>query len=79
MSHRSTIKLPIQVWVFEDAPAKYRKLSTSGGDEDWLALVPEHYMNLWIGWAQNPNSSFGICDTQEHIVTEGKVLIGSHA
>ena len=32
--------LMIKVWRFEDAPKKYRALSTNGGDEDWIAFVP---------------------------------------
>jgi hypothetical protein len=31
----------ITMWRFEDAPAVLRALSTNGGDEDWLAIVPK--------------------------------------
>ena len=30
----------IIVWKFYDAPEELRKLSDNGGDEDWLAIVP---------------------------------------
>lgn len=30
----------IRLWRFEDAPVEYRALSTCGGDEDWVALIP---------------------------------------
>jgi hypothetical protein len=30
----------LQVWKWDDAPEEWKKLSTSDGDEDWLALVP---------------------------------------
>lgn len=32
---------PILVWRFYDAPEEYRALSGHGGDEDWLAFVPD--------------------------------------
>ena len=30
----------IQVWRFHEAPEALQLLSTHGGDEDWLAVVP---------------------------------------
>ncbi len=35
----------IILWRFEDAPAYLRKLSTHGGDEDWLAIIPDSVGN----------------------------------
>ena len=32
---------PILVWRFYDAPEEYAALSVNGGDEDWLAFVPD--------------------------------------
>ncbi len=69
----------IKVWRFEDAPKKYRKLSTSGGDEDWVVLLPkELYQSdcFWVGW-------LGHIDTcHEPDLFEQKdgsaVYIGSH-
>jgi hypothetical protein len=43
----------IKMWRFEDAPQELQELSTNGGDEDWLFLLP-HGMNtegLW--WMEN--------------------------
>lgn len=41
---------PILVWPFDEAPKEYQNLSTNGGDEDWLAFVPEHLKEEWINW-----------------------------
>ena len=44
------MKEPITVWSFYDAPKELRDLSTNGGDEDWLAEIPEHLTDAWIPW-----------------------------
>lgn len=31
----------ITIWRFEDAPEMYQRLSTNGGDEDWIVVYPE--------------------------------------
>lgn len=70
---------PIQVWEFEDAPEEFRALSQNGGDEDWIALIPAHLSERWIGWLEQ-GSSFGCCDVHEFNLPDGKgVRIGSHA
>lgn len=35
----------IKIWRFEDAPQSLRELSGMGGDEDWIAVIPEHIYN----------------------------------
>lgn len=70
------IKQAIIVWPFEDAPEEYRKLSPHGGDEDWVAFVPQHLVDKYISWMQN-ESVFGF-DVSEHIVEDGVVRISSH-
>jgi len=74
---------PIQVWRFDDAPEEYKKLSPHGGDEDWLALVPENLIDQCIDW-MDPNSGnsqgFGCCDISRHKLKNGdEVRIGAHA
>lgn len=70
----------ILVWRFEDAPEKYSKLSGHGGDEDWLAFVPNSLKDEWIPWLESgPSSGFGCCDVSEHPVDGGIVYIGAHA
>jgi hypothetical protein len=71
-------KKTILIWRFEDAPEHFRKLSTHGGDEDWVAFVPDHYKDEWIGWMEE-GGPFGCCSVSEHEVEGGKVRIGAHA
>jgi len=76
---------PIKVWRFYDAPKKYQKLSTHGGDEDWLAFIPKDLigsfrfeyqpMPLWM----QSGTQFGICDVSLIPVRDGFVAIGAHA
>ena len=73
---------PIKVWRFENAPEEYKKLSTNGGDEDWLAFVPSEYVDPngcnWISWLEG--NSFDTCSEPQQIkVTGGTIWIGSHA
>jgi hypothetical protein len=69
---------PILVWSFCDAPKEYQDLSPHGGDEDWLALVPDHMDGDYIGWLES-GGSFGCCDVSRHKVEAGTVFIGAHA
>ena len=68
----------IKVWEFYDAPKKLQELSGHGGDEDWIAFVPEKYKDMYIPWLES-GSSFGCCAVSEHKVLNGKVYIGAHA
>jgi hypothetical protein len=36
-------------------------LSTHGGDEDWLAIIPHQMTNKYISW-MGEGTPFGICD-----------------
>lgn len=69
------MSVTIRVWKYEDAPEKYRSLSQHGGDEDWLAFVPEGMGRP--GWMDVP--AFGCCDVSAHPVRGGVVYIGAHA
>jgi hypothetical protein len=31
----------IRIWAYHHAPKEYRELSNHGGDEDWLAHIPQ--------------------------------------
>ena len=69
----------IRVWSFYDAPSELRALSTHGGDEDWLALVPPHLSKDYIGWLES-GSRFGCCEVDETLLVGGwAVHIGAHA
>jgi hypothetical protein len=69
--------LPIVVWPFRDAPAELRALSPHCGDEDWIAVIPEHVERpMWT----EAGTPFGCCDVSEHHQPDGTlVLIGAHA
>lgn len=72
----------IQVWRFKDAPEHLRALSTRGGDESWLALIPAAVMQREGGdvpWMES-GGPFGVCTVSEHDLEDGsQVRIGSHA
>ena len=67
----------IRVWRFDHAPERYQALSDHGGDEDWLAFIPDEYIGMYIGWLDSP--SFGCCRISKHLVRGGVVWIGAHA
>ena len=69
---------PILVWEFRSAPEEFRSLSTNGGDEDWLAVVPASFAGQYIGWLED--GSFGACDVDKYMLPDGRVVyIGSHS
>lgn len=67
----------VTVWRFEDAPIVYRDLSTSGGDEDWLAWVPDAFKDDYTPWLQQP--AFGCCSVSVCPIRVGEIRIGAHA
>jgi hypothetical protein len=69
----------IKVWQWEDAPEELQSLSTHGGDEDWVALVPVALKGIDLYWAR-PGSPFGCCDVDVIECDDGStVYIGAHA
>lgn len=34
----------VLMWAFNDAPEEFKKLSTNGGDEDWLFLFDAKWL-----------------------------------
>ena len=76
--HEYNIKKTILVWRFEDAPEEYKALSHHGGDEDWVAFIPNKYKDYYLGW-MDEGTSFGSCSVSEHKVKGGIVRIGAHA
>lgn len=70
----------IRVWKFHEAPEELQQLSTNGGDEDWLALIPPSLAGTYISWIAT--AGFGACDvsTYNHPELPGyEVRIGQHA
>ena len=72
------MKNTIMVWRYRDAPQEFKDLSTNGGDEDWVAFVPDALTHAYIPWMEEC-SSFGCCDVSEYPVEGGIIRIGSHA
>jgi len=68
----------IMVWRFATAPEWMKKLSEHGGDEDWVALVPDSLGKDMPSWAQT-GTEFGCCEVSAHKVDGATVLIGAHA
>lgn len=72
--HRSN---EILLWRFQSAPECLRLLSESGGDEDWLALVPRGVVAP-LNWDDYDTPGLGI--TEVHPFEGGQtVYIWSHA
>lgn len=66
----------ILVWRFEDAPEVYRAMSTNGGDEDWIAFVPDALREAWVSWMDYLTYH---CGTPEEVEVPGGVIrIWSH-
>jgi hypothetical protein len=75
------MKPPIQIWKFEDAPKELQALSTNGGDEDWLAIVPDYLTDEYIGWLEE-GSAYGCCCVNEYnhpTIANYKIKIGCHS
>lgn len=74
---RTTDPKAVTVWRFDEAPEELRALSSHGGDEDWLAVLPfGQTMPMWMA----PGSAFGVCDVSEHDLIDGStVCIGAHS
>ena len=66
----------ISIYEFDNAPQEWRALSPHGGDEDWLAFVPDSMMNNYMPFLEV--GRFGN-DVTEHKVSGGVVFIAAHA
>ena len=66
----------ISIYRWEDAPYAWKKLSTNGGDEDWVVFVPEPLRGEYIPFLEEGRFS-NIVDSYE--IPGGVVIIGSHA
>jgi hypothetical protein len=71
------MKEPYAVWRFDDAPEELRRMSTNGGDEDWIVEIPPgaDADTRWI-------EATGCCDVAlcSHPTRDGWTLaIGVHA
>jgi len=73
------MKAAIRVWRFKDAPKSLQRLSTHGGDEDWIAVIPKGVTPPNMAWSFDsmPSGTAGIqrCEFEDGRV----ILIGAHA
>lgn len=70
----------LQIWLFEEAPEKYRQLSENGGDEDWVLFCPDRLVEDLRVMSLVDSSTFDKgCAPEEHDVDGGVVYIGTHA
>lgn len=67
----------IKVWVFKDAPLALQELSQAGGDEDWLAVVPNAMPVHHISFSWLDHS--GACRVRTYPIAGARVFIGQHA
>lgn len=67
----------IRIWPFGGAPPEFEKLSSNGGDEDWVAHVPA---GMEIPGFLEEGGRFGCCAVDTTRLADGShVLIGCHA
>lgn len=76
-----TATIGMTVWRFEDAPEEYQKLSTNGGDEDWLVLIPAQIVDKIFYYEDMPYwmEKMGCCSVDKYPLENGDiVVIGAH-
>lgn len=72
-------KTPISIWAFQDAPKFLKDLCSQGGDEDWIACIPESHKETHIGFLEE-GGAFGCCRVKEFRFANGAtVKVGCHA
>lgn len=80
----------MKIWPFHSAPAELQALSTNGGDEDFVALVPHGPFDLleddWFGqmkedengnyteWDGRVGSMFGVFSIDRYELPNGDVV-----
>ena len=74
-------KKTILLWAFKDADPRLQALSEHGGDEDWIAYIPEELAEDYSVMQLFESSTFSISGAYQEVVFKGlgKVLIGAHA
>lgn len=77
----------IKVWKWNDAPEKYKALSTHGGDEDYIVYVPEELVEEYhpfhdaVWWNEDESAwmaGWGWYH-KPYRIDEGRVIIFAHA
>ncbi len=68
----------VKIWQFEYAPIEYIDLSPHGGDEDYVAFIPDSLIDYAWDFLEE-GTLFGCCSVSKHVVEGGEVWIGAHA
>lgn len=65
------------IWPFNEAPKVYQEMSQSGGDEDWVALIPPNFNKGYLPfWLESLDSGR---NPEHYKIAEGyEIIIGSH-
>ena len=78
-------KQTVFLWLWEQAPEKYRQLSTNGGDEDYVILCTEErpddkYLSV-TPWDQAARLAdwLYVCGFSRHEHEDGTVWITCHS
>jgi hypothetical protein len=66
-----------KIWPFHNAPPEYRQFSNHGGDEDWVAFIPDGVDVYPLTWDDSYVQGWGHVD--RHEVPGGVVIIFAHA
>ena len=68
------------VWKFDNAPENLKRLSTAGGDEDWIVELPESfcYLDNLPFWVQSTGVIDGVEEFNHPVRVGWRVVIGSH-
>ncbi len=70
---------PIVVFPFYSAPKVLQEKSENGGDEDWIAVLPDYMERSDVDWLES-GTRFGRCDSLWARGPNGEALvIGCHA
>ena len=69
----------IQIWKFEDAPFKYKKIaSRDDSTEEWLVYVPPKYSLEDLSFLTDGHYSFGSCTTNIKLKNNAILIVGYH-
>jgi hypothetical protein len=72
----------VKIFEFKNAPQELKLLSCNGGDEDWIAILPNDFNDGFRPFWLEEGTSFGCCcvDEYEHPnYPNCKILIGCHS
>jgi hypothetical protein len=69
------------VWRFDQAPAALRDLFQQGGDEDYLAIIPDALETDWVTFNEEVfnNASFGCAHISRYECPPFVILVGTHS